>query len=323
MSQPLPVLLLTGGIANRQLHADPSSNAVTQPTTNTTHVIVAPAELIGYFFNACSILNKLPDLETFLRINTPAFVGICETHTYSEIPDEVICPNGYSIFRKDRNKFGGGVALLVRNDITVSFVDISNEFKGIEVCCVDLLLHTDKFRVIVYYRPPYYTLADEQYLDLSLHCLSSLICDTSSQVILMGDFNLPNVDWIHYSAPSTPIYDKFMSFVNEGGLFQFVLEPTRHENILDLLITNVPNVISDLQAQCPFSTSDHNIVRFSVNICHDWSNVLDDQGSAQYYYDFSSGDYDAMEAYLMNVNWSSDFTFALMLKIIGRSLLTI
>jgi len=54
-----------------------------------------------------------------------------------------------------------------------------------------------------------------------------------SQVILMGDFNLPNVDQIHYSAPAN---DKFLSFVNESGLIQFVLEPTRHKNILDLFM---------------------------------------------------------------------------------------
>jgi len=57
-----------------------------------------------------------------------------------------------------------------------------------------------------------------------------------SQVILMGDFNLPNVDQIHYSAPATPFNDKCLSFVNESGLIQFVLEPTRHENILDLFM---------------------------------------------------------------------------------------
>ena len=52
----------------------------------------------------------------------------------------------------------------------------------------------------------------------------------------MGDFNLPSVDWIHYSSPVNPLYDKFVSFVNENGLLQFVLEPTRHENVLDLVL---------------------------------------------------------------------------------------
>jgi len=109
----------------------------------------------------------------------------------------------YKVFRNDRNRYGGGVALLVRNDITVSEVVIPEEYKDLEVCCVDLLLNTDKFRVIVYYRPPYYTSADELYLDRSLRCFTSLMSNATSRVVLVGDFNLPNVDWIHYSAPAS------------------------------------------------------------------------------------------------------------------------
>jgi len=37
--------------------------------------------------------------------------------------------------------------------------------------------------------------------------------------------------------------------------------------------------------------------------------VSDDQDIVQSYHDFSSGDYEAMESYLMNVNWSYEFTF--------------
>jgi len=37
--------------------------------------------------------------------------------------------------------------------------------------------------------------------------------------------------------------------------------------------------------------------------------VSDNQDIFQSYYDFSSGDYEAMESYLMNVNWSYEFTF--------------
>jgi len=56
-----------------------------------------------YCVNVCGILNKLADLVTFVLINNPAVVSICETHTSSDVPDELICLNGYRIFRKDRN----------------------------------------------------------------------------------------------------------------------------------------------------------------------------------------------------------------------------
>ena len=85
-------------------------------------------------------------------------------------------------------------------------------------------------------------------------------------------------------------------------------EPTRHENILDLALINVLNLISDLQVQCP-STSDHNVVKCSINLCSDHNNVSDNHGVDEWYYDFFCGDYEAKESYLMNVNWSHEFTF--------------
>jgi len=75
-----------------------------------------------------------------------------------------------------------------------------------------------------------------------------------------------------------------------------------------VLVTNVPDLISDLQIQCPPSTSDHNVVKFDVNVWSD-SNASDNQDIVQSYYDFSSGDYEAIESYLMNFNWSNEFTF--------------
>ena len=110
--------------------------------------------------------------------------------------------------------------------------------------------------------------------------------NATSRVVLIGDFNLQNVDWIHYSAPVSPFYDMLVRFVNENGLLQFVSEPTRHENILDPVLTNVPNLISDLQVQCPLSESDHNVVKFSINLCSDHNNVSDNHGVDEWYYDF-------------------------------------
>ena len=123
----------------------------------------------------------------------------------------------------------------------------------------------------------------------------------------MGDFNLPNVDWIHYSAPANRFYDKFLNFINESGLLQYVLEPTRHSNVLDLSLTNDSNLISGLQVECPFS--DHNVIRFSVNVNHDHSLLLDNYSVNKFYCDFSSDDYDGMVSYLMNVDWFHEFTF--------------
>lgn len=65
---------------------------------------------------------------------------------------------------------------------------------------------------------------------------------------LLGDFNVPNVDW---SNPSAPIgYDTlpstFCSISQDYFLHQMVLNPTRGDNILDLVLSMAPDLLFDL-----------------------------------------------------------------------------
>jgi hypothetical protein len=127
----------------------------------------------------------------------------------------------------------------------------------------------------------------------------------------MGDFNLPNIDWVHYSATENPFYDMFIQFVNNFGLHQYVLVPTRFSasgtnNILDLVFTDMYNLVSDLEVLCPFSTSDHNMVKFSVNIpCKSNTSSVDDE----LFYDFKNANYEMMELYLCSIDWVYEFSF--------------
>ena len=193
-----------------------------------------------YFFNARSMCNKLSDLDYFLNISNPSAVGLCETLITADLPDQLLCGNNYNIVRKDRNSHGGGVALLVHRNYDTNEVLISSQFKNIEIVAADITVHKTKYRVVVFYRPPQYTSDDAEYMRLATYCFRSLMSRNSMRVIIMGDFNLPEVDWRFYSAPTNVIYDSLLGFVNEYGLTQFVTEPTRIdksgcENILDLV----------------------------------------------------------------------------------------
>ena len=47
-------------------------------------------------------------------------------------------------------------------------------------------------------------------------------------------------------------------------LCQLVTEPTRDNNILDLVLTNDPQLVSSLNVLEQFSTSDHNAILFKI-----------------------------------------------------------
>jgi len=64
-------------------------------------------------------------------------------------------------------------------------------------------------------------------------------------VFLLGDFNLPDIDWFYYHSPDNMIYNSFLKFVNSYGFTQFVNQPTR-DNILDLVLSTSTNSISKI-----------------------------------------------------------------------------
>ena len=78
--------------------------------------------------------------------------------------------------------------------------------------------------------------------------------DTESEkkhmnILIFGDFNLPCLRWIDEPVPPQYKYlnldsaDVLMSFINKNFLSQSVDKPTRLGNILDLVLSNQPNLI--------------------------------------------------------------------------------
>lgn len=60
--------------------------------------------------NICSLRNKLSELTDILQPNNLHILGVSETHVDSTFDDATLMIDGYSIFRNDRNIYGGGVA---------------------------------------------------------------------------------------------------------------------------------------------------------------------------------------------------------------------
>ena len=80
----------------------------------------------------------------------------------------------------------------------------------------------------------------------------------------MGDFNLPDMDWINWTGPTDGIHGIMLDFMTEANLSQLVQEPTRLDFILELVQVSNNIKICDLQNLPPLESSDHNIVFFKI-----------------------------------------------------------
>jgi hypothetical protein len=115
-----------------------------------------------------------------------------------------------------------------------------------------------------FYRNPKGTLEDLENLQQSL----SKINTNTNNIILMGDFNLPSINWENGTNKPSPQYgtcinQKILDIISDNNMEQIVTEPTRENNTLDLCFTNNPGLVQNLEVEP--GISDHNMVTIAVN----------------------------------------------------------
>ena len=111
------------------------------------------------------------------------------------------------------------------------------------------------------YRPPD---ADPTGFTALLDSLQGQIDAMSSDnrtpdLFILGDFNFPELDWISPHRPSSSSTTEFLEFMDKNLLTQVVDKPTRGDNTLDLILTNAPRYLLEVDVR-PTILSDHSVV---------------------------------------------------------------
>lgn len=165
----------------------------------------------------------------------------------------------YDIYRCDRpNKKGGGVMLIISRRFSFSFVYKESVEDAYEVLCGDISYDNSSFRMIVVYRTPSCLAVKTEQL---FKVLSDLAAN-DKHVVIVGDFNIP--DFHPYNKPNTFGATALHDFVFCHDFTQFVTQPTRGLNILDLVFSSSKNLIEHINVCSPLGMSDHNSVTFDI-----------------------------------------------------------
>jgi len=177
-------------------------------------------------------------------------------------------PNDFDVFRKDRDKFGGGVLIATRRNLKAvhcNFLDCELEMVWVKI----LSKSNEPVYLGCCYRPPG---PDANFSSILHDCLSKIIGrhpNTPPKIILTGDFNFPNILWNSSSDFPSPISGgNFIETLDCFALEQQIHDSTRYSatcnNILDLLITNYCNHLTNIKVGEPIS--DHNVILFGISI---------------------------------------------------------
>ena len=110
------------------------------------------------------------------------------------------------------------------------------------------------------------------------------------ECVIMGDFNLPNIDWTLQRQTPSP-GNKLMQLLADNNLTQHVHETTRHNNILDLVISMEEELII-VNLKITDKIGDHQAIISSIKT--EKGNIASEKNN----YNFRTADFDAMRTEL-------------------------
>jgi len=193
---------------------------------------------------------------------SPDLILVTETWCKSEITNAYLAIPGYELqadLRRDRedtvNGIGGGLLVYAKHGLAVLPGDDLGAFA--QHTSFKISTGNDSLNLVLIYRPP-------NTGPTSLDNFKELLCNVKNNTVLIGDFNLPEIDWNLMNAPN-----RFMNIVNEcseRGLSQLVNFPTHLKgNILDLVLTNIADRVTSIEDQGRLGTSDHIIMSVKIS----------------------------------------------------------
>jgi hypothetical protein len=124
---------------------------------------------------------------------------------------------------------------------------------------------------------------------------------------VLGDLNLPDIDCFYYHAANNTFSEHFVDFVNAYGLTQFVNQPTRNNNSLDLVLCSSSSFASYINVLPPISTSDHYTILLRPNVP---TNInMHHNETPNTFFDYAHADFDSLNNYLFTVDWNTQFLY--------------
>jgi len=208
------------------------------------------------------------DLLAVVEALEPDIIGVTESWGSEDISDSEFSIAGFDLFRTDRSNGhrGGGVLLYVNSNMNAVEVKLNNKFSD-QIWCSVRIRNGDNLHIGVCYRSPN--------ADMSGKDNDILLCDMlaelhSKPLVLMGDFNFPDVDW-STSYGSSRSSQNFVDSIENGFLTQHVTDGTCNGAVLDLVITSEPDMIDDVSVLGRFGTSNNNILQWEIQLCSVYS----------------------------------------------------
>ena len=206
-------------------------------------------ELLLCHLNINSIQNKFDELVDVIHKLKAHIIFIGETNSKidSTYPNSQFYIPGYSLFRKDKKKGGGGILAFVTVVIPCKRLNFNRTYKCIEAIALEITVGRKEMIMIGMYRPPRALTGNYQ---LALEDELSHICNWAylqrGIVAVIGDLNFNRL------RANRSEGKQLIDLESEQGFECLIKEPTRIERqdatttstLIDVLLTNRPEMFT-------------------------------------------------------------------------------
>ena len=228
---------------------------VSKKTTNP--VRLGQGATLSTLVNLChvnlnSLSNKVNEVHSLLQKENIDLIAISETWLTEETVDATVAIPGYNLTRVDNPGLvkKHGVAMYIKCSLKFEVISCSLNY-------LNVYLNDFNLYVIVVYRPPSYSVQDNE-------ALSSYLIENcrDREIVMLGDFNLPTLHWgseTMLDRYMDPCDRKFFELFSELGLIQIIEAGTHHpsEHVLDLILVSDEDRIGDWSVLEPLSRCCH------------------------------------------------------------------
>ncbi len=246
-------------------------------TNSKSNAKMNTSSLNCWYTNATSLNNKFDDFTAQIDIHKPHAIFVTETWW-----DETSTKNveGYTLFFRDRDGRGGGVALYVLTELYPISVNIDQlNSKTIEQIWCFVNIGKESIILGNIYRPGNVSKSINKEIIESIKSAHSLITKkVCTGICLCGDYNYSNINWSDEGFGSwiegtENSAGAFLECLENLNLKQNVVEPTfqidlgKNSNVLDLILTENENRIFKLEHLPPLGakTHAHHVLKFSYS----------------------------------------------------------
>ena len=188
-------------------------------------------------------------------------------NTNNPLDDAHIGIAGYFLFTNLQDDPRRGIAVYVKATLLVSRISLNKVLDWVEYLAIEIVLPQESLVLATFYWSPICPNLIES--ELALCKALQLLQDKKPRnLLIIGDFNLPQVSWVDGLGYSPQYHEghgmnsAFLNYLAENTLYQSIESPTRFRDgqiplLLDLAITDNPDQILSIDHLPLIGASDH------------------------------------------------------------------